>query len=313
MWVVSESASEEMMRISTIICSRNRAAQLKVSLSKIDLDSLARHNIQLLLVDSASEDQTLSTMQTFAAQLPGCIQVLRAARPGLSVARNAGVRAATGDLLTFTDDDCYLDKNYYPALLEDFDPVQFQYGMGQAILFDQSDDRRIANHTFEGKLIIPPGALLHPGTIQGLNMFALRKVFESIGLFSEDFGLGTRFPIEDLEFAMRASLAGFSGVLLPSVIIYHHHGIKPGSPRAEATVNGYATARGAYYASLMARGVNAVWQLWSSRSTVEGNMHPALAARLEREFRGAADYLNLIYATTSTHHLSDNSTVTGHG
>ena len=281
------------MRLSHIICSRNRAAQLKIALSKIDLDSLAHNNVQLVLVDSASDDETLSIMQAFTAHLPRSIHALRADQPGHSAARNAGVRAATGELLAFTDDDCYLDRNYYTALLRDFDPAHFQYGMGQALLFDQSDHPRIATQIFSKKGIIPPRTLLSVGLIQGLNMFALRQVFDSVGLFSEDLGLGTPFVCEDIEFAARASFAGFTGVLLPNVIIYHHHGRKPGSPEAEATLRGYDMGRGAYYAGLMTRGINEVWQLWSSLSRSTGRMPPATAAQLQREFQGAADYLKL--------------------
>ena len=97
----------------------------------------------------------------------------------------------TRDLLAFTDDDCYLANDYYPALLRDFDPAQYQYGTGQAILFDPSDDSRIANLRFAEKKIIPPRTLLPAGAIQGCNMFALRAVFDRVGLFAEDLGPGT--------------------------------------------------------------------------------------------------------------------------
>ena len=122
-------------------------------------------------------------------------------------------------------------------------------------------------------------------------MFAHRTVFEKAGLFAEDLGAGTGFACEDIEFATRASFAGFTGVLLPSWSVRHHHGRKPGSPESEAAQRSYDVGRGAYYAILMTRGFNEIWELWQQTSLTQGPMPPWLKARLEREFRGAADYL----------------------
>jgi len=283
------------MKLSQIICTRNRAARLAASLARIDPQSLARHNAELVLVDSASDDSgaTLAVMKAFATQISTPVRVLRADRPGLATARNIGVNAASGELLAFTDDDCYLDHRYYDALLKDFDTVQYQYGMGQILLFDPSDDSSVAFCAFTDKHTIQPRTLLPAGMIQGANMFFQRRVFEEIGNFSEDLGAGTPFPCEDIEFATRASFAGFTGALLPSVIVYHHHERKPGSLESDATLRGYDIGRGAYYAIALIRGLNECWHLWSGQSQSNGPMSKALAAKLEREFRGAADYLKL--------------------
>jgi len=278
------------MRLSHIICSKGRAARLKVTLAKIERAALTRHAVELILVGSASDQETAAVMQAFADQSPAT-HVVYADEPGLGQARNAGLRAATGELFIFTDDDCYLEKDFYDALLRDFDPAQYQYGAGQVLLFDPTDDRRIAVCPIAEKAVIRPRSLLHAGLIPGANMFALRQVFERVGNFAEDIPEYTSLRCEDVEFATRASLGGFTGVLLPSVIVHHHHGRKPGSPESDAILRQYDTGRGAYYAIQLTRGINEVWQLWSRSSLGQGPMSNALAARLEREFRGAADYL----------------------
>jgi GT2 family glycosyltransferase len=279
------------MRLSHIICSRDRAAQLKVALSKIDPESLVRHNVELLLVGSSSDEATMAVVKSYADELPSAVRMVCADQPGLGQARNAGLRAATGDLLSFTDDDCYLEKNYYGALLQDFDPTKYHYGMGQVRLFDSSDDARIGQYPFTEQRIIPPRTLLPAGAIHGSNMFALREVFERAGQFADDIAGNTHLRCEDIEFATRASIAGFTGVLLPNVIVYHNHGRKPGSPESEAILRQYDTGRGAYYAIQLTRGINECWQLWSQLSATRGPMSDALATKLEREFRAAADYL----------------------
>jgi hypothetical protein len=159
--------------------------------------------------------------------------------------------------------------------------------MGQALLYDPSDES-LAIRVIQQKTFIPPKTLLPAGTIQGANMFFLRAVFDAIGNFAEDLKGG-----EDIEFAARASLAGFAGVLLPSVVVFHHHGRKRGSAESRATLRQYDLDRGAYYAVQLTRGVNAVWQLWGVQSALKGGkLPPAALVRLEGEFRGAAEYLS---------------------
>jgi GT2 family glycosyltransferase len=277
--------------LSHIICSRNRATQLETTLAKLDRESIARHNVELLLVGLPSDEATISVMEAYAKQARTATHVLRQDRPGASVARNLGARAATSNLFVFTDDDCYLEKNFYDALRADFDPSTYHYGVGQVLLFDPSDDRRIAIVPIGEKRVIQPRSLLPAGLIAAANLFVVRQVFERLGGFSEDLGPGTPFGCEDIEFGTRASLAGYIGVLLPSVIVYHHHGRKPGTPESEAILHEYDTGRGSYYAIQLTRGINEGWQLWSRLSATQGPMPHSLAVRLEREFRGAADYL----------------------
>lgn len=278
------------MKISHIICTRNRAEQLRITLCKFNISLMKAHQIELVLVDSESTDNTIEVMEEFAKKY-GTTRIVRAGK-GLGRARNAGVDKAKGDLITFTDDDCYLDENYYTALRLQFaEPCEYHYGMGQILLFDLEDDWRIANATISRMVTIRPGTALPTGTFQGANIFFLREVFDKVGRFRDDMGSGTPFPCEDIEFATRCSLAGFTGVFTPLVKVLHHHGRKAGSKEADDTVVGYEIGRGAYYGSLLVDGRNEAWKLWLATTHTGGPPSPSVLQRLEREFRGAADYI----------------------
>jgi glycosyltransferase involved in cell wall biosynthesis len=278
------------MKISHIICTRNRAEQLRTTLAKFNTALMSAHQIELILVDSESTDDTPKVMSEFAEKYKRT-RIVRAGK-GLGRARNAGIDAAKGDLIAFTDDDCYLDDNYYTALRLQFaEPCAHHYGMGQILLYDADDDWRIANATISKLVIIPPKTVLPTGTFQGANIFFLREVFEKAGKFRDDMGSGTPFPCEDIEFGTRASLAGFTGVFSPLVKVFHHHGRKAGSTEADETVIGYERGRGGYYGGLIVDGVNQVWKLWLATTHTGGPPPPDVLERLEREFRGAADYI----------------------
>ncbi len=280
------------MKISHIICTRNRAEQLRVTLAMFIQQVLFANNVEMILVDSDSTDDTQEVMKEFARRYPAT-KIVKAGK-GLGRARNAGIDAASGELLTFTDDDCYLASNYYGELQKLFaPPCPYQYGMGQIHLFNKEDDTRIANASIARPYDIKPGTLIPTGIFQGANIFFLREVFAKAGKFRDDMGAGTPFACEDIEFASRVSRAGFTGILTPKIIVQHNHGRKTGSPEADETVLGYQAGRGAYYGCLICDGINDVWKLWHITSN-NGKGSPTSLAnlkRVENELRGAADYI----------------------
>jgi glycosyltransferase involved in cell wall biosynthesis len=280
------------MKLSLIICTRNRADQLSQCLEKLDQVHAPPTPVEIVVIDNGSTDHTGAVIDASTRSSKWSIRTAFAEKAGLGHARNCGVEQSTGDLLAFTDDDCYLDPNYFVNLLNSFDRSFCQYGGGQILLFDSEDDPRIANLTFEGRLLIPPKTPVLPtGVIQGANMFFLREVFEKAGLFSVDMGAGTSFPCEDIEMACRASHSGFAGGQLPGFTVYHHHRRRKNSPEAIATIRSYDHGRGAYYASLLARGVPQAWSFWQNTFTSDGNIRSVEhLERLARELQSASQY-----------------------
>jgi LPS sulfotransferase NodH/GT2 family glycosyltransferase len=268
-------------KISLVICSRNRAGQLAAMLGKLDLADLTRSGIEVNLVDSASTDSTCEIMREFKNKNSLPVNIAQTEHPGLGLARNVGIEVASGDVIVFTDDDCYIDGSYFTNLSMLWDRRSFQYGGGQILMYDESLDPRVARMMIERRQEIPPNRILAAGSIQGANMFFGREVFERAGVFNENMGSGTPFACEDIEMATRASMHGFRGVLLPELKVLHAHGRKRGSPEADQTVEGYDFGRGAYYASLVASG-------YLLRSKLP-NM-----ARLPREMEGAQCYLEAV-------------------
>lgn len=80
------------MKISHIICTRNRADQFRVTLGKFNVAQMKSHQIELVLVDSDSTDGTMKAMEDFAEAYPKTRIV--SAGKGLGRARNAGIDAA---------------------------------------------------------------------------------------------------------------------------------------------------------------------------------------------------------------------------
>ena len=71
----------------------------------------------MILVDDESPDLCGKICDDYAA-MDGRIKVVHKKNGGLSDARNAGMKVATGDLITFVDSDDYISKDFVKILFE---------------------------------------------------------------------------------------------------------------------------------------------------------------------------------------------------
>ena len=87
---------------------------------------------------------------------------------------------------------------------------------------------------------------------------------------------------------------------MPFFKVVHHHKRLIGSAEADRVVESYDYGRGAYYASLIDRGIPQAWKFWESRSEMLRGRDPLYRIRLAREFEGAARYLSALDETART-------------
>ncbi len=237
--------------ISLIICTRNRAAALGRCLEHV---AGLRHGgeWELLVVDNGSTDETAAVIRGFTAT--ACFAVRAVVQPvkGLSNARNAGIAAAAGDILLFTDDDCYVAPDLLDACAAAFADATVGFATGRITLFDPADAAVTVNES-TAPCRFPPGRFLSAGAVKGANLAfrraALNDIRERGVAFDPLFGSGARFPAEDADAAQRAALAGWAGVYDPALCVAHHHGRKPGT--LAGLYRDYDIGRGAFHAKLL--------------------------------------------------------------
>ena len=294
------------MLMSLIVCTRDRAAQLRLCLKAIAAASLPLCELEIVLVDNGSVDETKSVIGEFAATSGLPVTCVDCATPGLGRGRNVGIAAAKGEWLLFTDDDCYIEKSYFQNSFDfatavgapDVKPIR--YGAGPIVPYDDRHDPRVATLAIDAIRLISPNILMPTGVVQGANMFFHRSIFRGVGNFNERMGSGTPFACEDIEMAARASIGGFLGAQVPFFKVVHHHKRLIGSAEADRVVESYDYGRGAYYASLIDRGIPQAWKFWESRSEMLRGRDPLYRIRLAREFEGAARYLSALDETART-------------
>lgn len=99
-----EMCAEHQPTASAIVPVYNKAPYLKECFDCLDRQTISKNDLEVLLVDDGSTDESLALCETFAAERPW-VRVIAQQNTGVSEARNAGIRAASGRYLFFLDPD----------------------------------------------------------------------------------------------------------------------------------------------------------------------------------------------------------------
>lgn len=102
-------------KFSVVICSRERPDDLFEALKSVL--RIDYPNFEVLVIDNAPT--TTRTEEMLAKYYPQVRHVVEPT-PGISAARNTGIKHATGEYIAFTDDDVVVDRWWLQALLTAF-------------------------------------------------------------------------------------------------------------------------------------------------------------------------------------------------
>lgn len=100
--------------ISIAICTYNRAALLERTLNSLSqVVGTAAEDIEIIVVDNRSTDQTVQVLAEWQSKLP--LRACHEPRQGHCFARNTAVAEARGEVILWTDDDVELDSGWLTA------------------------------------------------------------------------------------------------------------------------------------------------------------------------------------------------------
>ncbi len=244
------------MDVSLIICTRNRCQQLARCLSAVRCIAFERP-WELIIVDNGSVDDTAGFIREFVRTAPFPVTYVLEPRPGLGCARNAGLRNSSGEILAFTDDDCYPAHDFLEQVWLGFRDLSVGYITGRVMLHDPSDSPQTINE-LKAPLTFPGRYFHRPADVLGANMAFRRRVLLQLDGFDPLFGAGALLASgEDLDAAGRASAAGWIGQYRPEVVVSHHHGRKASD--LTRLRKAYDIGRGAYHMKLLLKGHEFLW------------------------------------------------------
>lgn len=240
------------MKLSVIVATRNRAQAIAPCLDSIAaaFARAAPLDAEIVVVDNGSTDNTADIIKAWVNTSSVPVQSLFEPNAGKGRALNRALRAARGDLLAFTDDDCRLHSEHTNDLLRhdaaDTGPV---FRGGRIELGDPTDlPFTIDTHPTSRRWSLAANSARHTnmgGCLAGCNMTARRALIERLGPFDEDFGPGSKVGSgEDADYIFRAYLSGATIEYVPDMAVSHYHGRKT-SDAGRALYRRYMTGSGA--------------------------------------------------------------------
>jgi glycosyltransferase involved in cell wall biosynthesis len=244
------------MDVSLIICTRDRCQQLARCLESVRRIAFDRP-WELIIVDNGSTDETAAVVREFIKTADVRAIYLFEPRLGKSKGLNTALETASGQILAFTDDDCYPAPDLLSQVWSAFDDPSVGYISGRIMLHDLSDHPITINESLT-PVTFPARSFVCAGCVQGANMAFRRRVLFDIGGFDPLFGPGALFiSNEETEAVGRASAMGWKGEYRPEAVVRHHHGRKAAD--AAALWKSYAIGRGAHHMKLLLRDHQFLW------------------------------------------------------
>jgi len=199
-------------RVSVVVASYNGERTLNACLS-----SLARLNYpdyEVILVDDGSADAT----RKIATAHPNVRYFHHEQNLGLSVARNTGIAAATGEIVAFTDSDCRVDEDWLHYLVGALLRSDF-VGVGGPNLLPPEDSLVAA------AVMASPGGPAHvmltdrqAEHIPGCNMAFYKWALAKVGGFDPTF----RAAGDDVDLCWRLQQAGLDIGFSPAACVWHY-------------------------------------------------------------------------------------------
>ena len=224
-----------VVSLSLIVPTYNRSQVVWRCLESVQHQTL--QEFELLLVDNSPDNELRADVDTFNANARVPVRYVPEPRLGLHNARHAGARAATGDVLVFTDDDATFDPDWLSAHARCFDAHADMAAAGGPVLpaWDAPPPPWLSTFMQADPTMFPVLSLLDlskvfqlrpDGLFFGVNMAIRRQVLFDLGGFNPD-SFGDRW-LGDGETGLNRKLWAQNQLVgyVPDAVVYHH--VPPG-------------------------------------------------------------------------------------
>ena len=216
-----EAEGESVKVASVVVPARNAAGTIGDCVRALQDQSVDGARYEIIVVDDASTDGT----GRVAAEAGACV-IRQEERRGPAAARNAGIRAARGELVCFTDADCSPTPQWLERLKEALDEPEVVGCKGIYATRQTSPVARFVQIEYEDKYDRLRGQR-YIDFIDTYSAAYRRDVLLANNGFDEIF---PRPSVEDQELSFRLAARGYKMAFQPEAVVEHRHA---------ATLSGY--------------------------------------------------------------------------
>jgi O-antigen biosynthesis protein len=197
-------------RVSVVVCAYD--AERTIDRCLTSLAALDYPDYEVVVVNDGSRDRTLEIAERYSF-----CRIISQPNRGLSVARNVGAEAATGDIVAYTDSDCVADPLWLAYLVAKMEAGSLAVCGGPN--FPPPEDSLVP-----AAVAVAPGGPTHvllgddvAEHIAGCNMAFRREALLRLGGFDPVF----RAAGDDVDICWRFQDAGFTIGFSPAAVVWH--------------------------------------------------------------------------------------------
>lgn len=197
---------------SVVIPARNSATVLPEQLAALATQD-AEVTWDVLVADNGSTDATAAVVAEAARRFPVPLRLVPAVRRrGANIARNAGARASTGELVLFCDSDDRVGPGWVRSMVDALGSAAMA---GGPLEFTSINPPEVRTRAFD----VPSSIQEYRGFRYALsaNLGVRREVFGCVGWFDESFVDG----FDEVDFGYRAHAAGLSVHEAPEAVVHY--------------------------------------------------------------------------------------------
>lgn len=194
-------------RLSVVVATRDRSRRLGLLLDALEAQTVGRDAFELVVIDDGSEDDTRELLEGRADRL-----IVHDSPTGPAIARQEGWKAASGDLIAFTDDDCRPESDWLERALESHLRAPGAIVQGQTRP-DPKEAHVLGDPLARSIRVDRLGPFF-----QTCNVFYPKSLLERVDGFDPSI---PRPSVEDADLAMRALATGCGAVYAERAIVNH--------------------------------------------------------------------------------------------
>ena len=217
------------MRASVILPTKDRGPEIEPTLQALLEQDLAQSDYEVLIVDNASSDKNAQLLRTWAERHAPLLRYHPEPEPGLNLARNAGIRAATGEVLAFLDDDAVAPRHWLRELLQCLADHPKTWAVGGRIVSQFTSappawlDDSLAIYLSDFDRGEHSRPLHFDDYPRGANMAFRREAFEECGGFASNLDRKGDLLLSygDIEMCYRVEQAGHEVRYAPKADVQH--------------------------------------------------------------------------------------------